>query len=802
MTPPSKIIDRLRDEIRRHDHAYYVLARPIITDREYDKLFDELKRLEAQHPELITPDSPTQRVGGGPIPGFKQVAHAIPMMSVDNTYNPDQLREFDERVRKGLGGEAYRYVVDPKIDGVAVSLVYEGGLLRQAITRGDGKTGDDITHNVRTIRSVPLRLCGDDVPDLLEVRGEIVWPTEPFRAFNAKLEAEGKEPFANPRNATAGTLKQLDPCNVADRGLTFVAHGVGRVEPLAAATASELFRQLREWGVPTSPHSLVVDSIERIIEKLPEWDGRRHGLPYETDGLVIKVDAFDQRDLLGATSRYPRWCIAYKFAPERAETRLSEVEFQVGKTGALTPVAKLEPVQLSGTTVRNASLHNPFQIEKLDLREGDLVIIEKAGEIIPQVVGIVLEKREKSTAPISIPSECPVCKAKPRYDQLDPGMLGFRCENRTCPDAFRVIQRRELRQDCVRCGQPVAQVTHLPTLRCLNINCRAQLKERLKHFAARDAMDIKGLGHAVAEILVDEGMVNELPELYQPSRWQSDLLRQPGFAEKSVDQLVNAIKDSKGQSLSRLLTALGIPLVGVRTAELLAESFRSMANLRKAKEAEIMAVLQREAGNRKGGTKVSAVETLAKKICMFFEGDEGRAAVDQSAQNLSFIEQFRLIAVPKLMKQQTFDARAPKLAEYFSSLQELAGASEDVVRAALGGERRIAREVYSFVNDKVSGDVLDKLVELGLTMVQPESERSADGPLAGKTVVVTGTLASMGRKEVQDLIKQLGGKAAGSVSKKTDLVVYGEEAGSKLDKARELGIETMDEQAFLELIGR
>ncbi|MDO8629201.1 MAG: hypothetical protein Q7R41_01805, partial [Phycisphaerales bacterium] len=466
----TKGIEQLRDEIRKHDHAYYVLARPVISDREYDKFFDELKKLEEEHPELVTPDSPTQRVGGAPIAGFKQVAHAIPMMSVDNTYNSDQLREFDERVRKGLGGETYRYLVDPKIDGVAVSLIYEGGLLRQAITRGNGKTGDDITHNVRTIRSVPLRLRADPetplrlrargqgeatpntplppggrgqgegalghastgagLPDLLEVRGEIVWPTEDFEKFNAKLEAEGKEPFANPRNATAGTLKQLDPKNVTGRGLVFVAHGTGRIDPLSAATASELFEQLQRWGVPVSPNREVADSIEAIIDKLDEWDTRRHKLPYETDGLVIKVDAFDQRDVLGATSRYPRWCIAYKFAPERAETRIKYVDFQVGKLGTITPRAVMEPVLLSGTTVRHATLHNFDQVDRLGVMIGDTVVVEKAGEIIPQVVEVVLKKRPKDAKPIARPTKCPECGGEVEQDE---GGVYIRCINPTCP---------------------------------------------------------------------------------------------------------------------------------------------------------------------------------------------------------------------------------------------------------------------------------------------------------------------------------------------------------------------------------
>lgn len=680
----SQRMERLRDEIRRHDHAYYVLAKPVINDREYDRLFEELKKLEAEHPELVTPESPTQRVGGTPIAGFKQVAHAISMMSVDNTYNPDQLREFDERVRKGLGGETYRYLVDPKIDGVAVSLIYEGGILRQAITRGDGKTGDDITHNVRTIRSVPLRLQGNDAPTVLEVRGEIVWPTEDFRAFNARLEAEGKEPFANPRNATAGTLKQLDPRNVADRGLMFVAHGTGRVEPLAAATAGELFKQLQLWSVPVSPHGVVVDSIDRIIDKLAEWDERRHKLPYETDGLVVKVDAFDQRDVLGATSRYPRWCIAYKFAPERAESLLRQVDFQVGKLGTITPRAVMDAVLLSGTTVRHATLHNFDQVDRLGVMIGDTVVVEKAGEIIPQVVEVVLKKRPKDAKPIARPTKCP------------------------------------------ECGGDVEQDEGGVYIRCISPSCPAQLKERLIHFAGRDRMDIEGLGEVLVTKMAGKGWLHSFADIYDLPKRRDEIARieieqerktdggtkitLTKFGEKRTEKMLEGIERSKGQPLSRLLAALNIRHVGASTAELLAHHFMSMEKLMDAEKGALM--------------EVDGVgPEVAHGVHHFFQSDAGRKVV-----------------------------------------------------------RRLA--------------------DAGVNMTQPKRVRATEGPLAGKTVVVTGTLEGMSRKEVQDLIKQLGGKVAGSVSKSTDLVVYGEEAGSKLDKAKELGVKTLDGKEFRRLIGR
>ena len=437
-------IEGLRAQIRRHDHQYYVLAAPLISDAEYDRLFKALQDLEAAHPELVTPDSPTQRVGGRPVEGFEHVRHAVPMLSIDNTYDDAQLREFDARVRKALATDGYRYVVDPKVDGVAVSLTYEHGVLTTAATRGDGVTGDIITHNVRTIRSIPLRLVGRDWPRVLDVRGEICWPWEDFRRFNAAREAAGEDTFANPRNATAGSLKQLDPRNLADRRLAFVAHGFGRLEPLTAETHSELVKQFAAWGVPVSPYGFTADTIDQVIAHCEEWESRRRGLPYETDGLVLKIDSFAQRDILGATSRYPRWCIAFKFAAEQAESRLLEVDFQVGKLGTITPRAVMEPVLLAGTTVRHATLHNFDQVRRLDVRVGDTVVMEKAGEIIPQVVRVVTAKRPKGTRSIEPPAECPACCG--RVEQDEGGVY----------------------------------------IRCVNPRCAAQLKERIKHFCGRN----------------------------------------------------------------------------------------------------------------------------------------------------------------------------------------------------------------------------------------------------------------------------------------------------------------------------
>jgi len=667
-TSVKQHIDHLRLQIREHDHAYYVLGKPTIPDRQYDKLLSELRELEVANPGLVTPDSPTQRVGGEPIEGFGHVAHAVPMLSIDNTYDEQQLREFDARVAKGLGGEKYRYVVDPKVDGVAVSLTYEKGLLKVAATRGDGETGDDITHNARTLRSIPLRLMGTDFPRILEVRGEVVWPTDDFRKFNAKLEKEGEEPFANPRNATTGTLKQLDPRNVAGRGLMFVAHGFGRIEPLQSDSDTELFEQLKHWGIPTSPYRNVVGSIDGIIERLPEWDARRKKLPYETDGLVLKLDALDQRDALGSTSRYPRWCIAYKFAAEQAESVLRQVDYQVGKLGTITPRAVMDPVQLSGTTVRHATLHNFDQVDRLGIMIGDTVIVEKAGEIIPQVVAVVVEKRPRDAKAIRRPTNCPICKGEVEKDE---GGVYLRCINPTCP---------------------------------------AQLKERLIHFAGRNQMDIEGAGQVLVETLVDQGFLHDFADFYLLHKRRKELIDLERMGEKSVDNLLAGIERSKRQPLSRLLAALNIRHVGASTADLLADHFESIDGLIAARDEEL--------------TEVEGVgPELAASIVHFFRSAAGARAVSR-------------------------------------------------LRAS------------------------------GVNMSQPKRRRATEGPLAGKTVVVTGTLSSMGRKEVQDLIKECGGRPAGSVSKKTDLVVAGETAGSKLDKAKELGVKIVHETEFLKLIGR
>ena len=812
VTAVEKRIERLRREIRKHDHAYYVLGNPTITDRQYDDLFAELRALEEAHPDLITPDSPTQRVGETPLEGFAHVRHALPMLSVDNTYDEAQLREFDQRVAKGLGGEAYRYFVDPKIDGVAVSLLYEDGRFSLAATRGDGTTGDDITQNVRTISSVPLRLLGDDFPRVLEVRGEIVWPTEDFQRFNAQRKAAGEPTFANPRNATTGSLKQLDSRNIVGRGLQFVAHGLGRVEPLPAATGSELFDQLGDWGVPVSPYRETLETIDEIIARLPEWDARRQDLPYITDGLVVKVDAFDQRDALGATSRYPRWCIAYKFAAEQAQSVLLSIDYQVGKLGTITPRAVMEPMQLSGTTVRHASLHNFDQVDRLGVRVGDTVIVEKAGEIIPQVVGVVLEKRPRSTKPICRPTKCPVCKGDVERDE---GGVYYRCINPACP---------------------------------------AQLKERLIHFAGRNQMDIEGAGQVVIERLVDEGFLTDFADLYHLNDRRAELVKlkltEKNLGEKKADALLSGIAQAKAEPTARVLEALKIPYVDGNVAKILGTHFKSIRALAAAKEKEfgrlagISSVIAASVADffhpaRKPDLKRRLIEfarhtphitgagpALVEKLvdeglvpdfASFLDLDEHRARLaalkftdtlgDKNTANL--LEGVRRSKKRPLSRvlaglniRHVGVSTAELLADHFGSMDRLAGATEDDLTEVEGIGPELAASIVHFFGSRAGARVIDRLRDAGVNMRQSKRAAPAGSALAGKTVVVTGRLESLGRKEAQDLIKELGGKAAGSVSKKTDLVVVGESPGSKFDKARQLGVKTVDEAEFLRMVAR
>ena len=664
----AKRARELREEINRHNHLYYVEAAPIVSDQEYDRLLAELAQIERDHPELITPDSPTQRVGGQPIEGFQTVEHTVPMMSIDNTYSEAELRAFDDRVKRGLGGDSPKYVIEPKVDGVAVSLRFVDGVFALGATRGDGRRGDDITHNVKTIGSVPLKLRGDGRrPHILEVRGEIYMPSSEFQRINKQREADGEPLFANPRNATAGTLKQLDPRIVAKRKLRFVAHGLGQVEPLPTQSYWQWLTLIKHWGLPLNEHVALCDDIDQVLHHINTFREVRPKLSYQTDGVVVKIDDLEQRRRLGQTSKAPRWVIAFKYPAEQMPTVLKDVRWQVGKGGTLTPVADLEPVFIAGTTVRRASLHNIEQIERLGVRIGDTVVIEKAGEIIPQVVSVLEEKRPKGAKAIQAPDACPSC------------------------------------------GGPVEKENGTPYIRCRNPQCAATFKRRLRHFAARGQMDIENLGEALVEQLVDQGLVKTFADLYRLK--QEDLLELERMGQRSAQNVIQSIEQSKSRALDRLLSGLGIPHVGGRVAYVLASSFGSLEALEKA------------------------------------------------------------------------------------SIDDLSNTNE------IGPV--IAQTVYDYFRSETGKRTVDELRAAGLDprMEKPPVDAAAL-PLEGKTVVVTGTLATYDRDEIEQLIVKLGGKASGSVSKKTSFVVAGESAGSKLQKAQELGIEVIDEAEFTRRINR
>ena len=661
----GKRIDRLREEIREHDYLYYVLNQPKIGDRQYDKLFAELRSLEQANRQLITPDSPTQRVSEQPLEGFDSVRHAVPMLSMDNTYNAEELKAFDERVAKQLGGRDYDYVVELKIDGLAISLRYEEGILATAATRGNGEVGDNVTANVRTIKAVPLALLGGaHVPAVLEVRGEVYMPTSSFVELN-RLRAEAGEPaFANPRNAAAGSLKLLDARTTAARNLSFFAYATGEVSESMAADHYESLERLREFGLPVNPAIRRARDVDEALEICLGWNERRSELDYQIDGMVIKVNRFDQRDTLGATGRAPRWCISYKFAAEQAETIVESIDVQVGKSGTLTPVANLTPVLLAGTTVKRASLHNFNMLAKLDVRCGDTVIVEKAGEIIPQIVKVKIERRtdpDSSTFPI--PSKCPVCEHATKLDE---------------------------------------DSTYL---RCENTNCIATLKQRLEHFAGKAQMDIDTLGPALIEQLVDGELVNSFADIYRLDIFKLSQLDRMGT--KSAENVMASIERSKTQPLWRLIAALGMRNMGVQSAQILAGEFRSIEAIMRATKSQMERI-----------------------------GQIG-----------------------------------PVMAE----------------------------SIYRYFQDKSNKHIVEEMLELG---VRPHVQGAAvkSGVLADKTVVVTGVLENHTREQIQQAIRDHGGKVSDSVSKRTSLLIAGKNAGGKLRKAQQLGIEIIDESLFIKRI--
>lgn len=578
-TNPAKVADqiqKLRDEIRYHDRKYYIEAAPEISDLGYDRLVQELKRLEQQHPELVTPDSPTQRVGDQPVEGLRQVEHRVPMLSIDNTYSLDELRKFGQRTQKLLKGEPIPWVVEVKVDGVACSLIYENGVLVRGLTRGNGRVGDDVTHNIRTIGDVPLRLSSSDgIPPSLEVRGEVYMTNSDLVRLNQQQKEKGEPPFANTRNVTAGSIRMLDPRICASRRLRFFVHSVGFVEGLKARTHMEFLDEMRGYGLPVTPHVECFDSFEAATEHAENLIGRLHELDFEIDGLVLKVNSFQQRQELGATSKSPRWIIAYKFEKYEATTQLKKIRVQVGKTGTVTPVADLEPVELAGTIVSRASLHNADEIDRKDVREGDVVVVEKAGKIIPHIVRVEKHLRERRLSKFHFPEDCPECGTKLVKDE---GGVYIRCPNPKCP---------------------------------------AQLKERIRYYASRNAMDIEGLGDKLVDQLVDQKLVRSYGDLYRLSLDQLSSLERMG--RKSSENLLAGIQSSKDRGLARFLNALSIRHVGPRVATVLTERFGSIGTLMAASEAELSET-----------PEIGPI--IARSVYRFLHSDYGQRTIEELRQ--------------------------------------------------------------------------------------------------------------------------------------------------------------------------
>ncbi len=659
---PAQRIAQLASELEDHNFRYYVLAAPIVSDREYDRLWHELLELEATHPELRSPSSPSQRVSGQPTSDFPTVAHSTPMLSLDNSYSHTDMEAFDRRVRQALPDEAIRYVAELKIDGVALSLVYENSTLVRAVTRGDGVQGDEITANARTIRSIPLRLRQPGIN--CEVRGEVYMQNSDFAHLNEQRAADGEPLFANPRNSTAGSLKQQDPAIVGRRSLRYFAYWI-RQDNGDFSTHFASLEHLRQLGLPVNPNGKCCDTLDEVIAFYEHFGLQRESLPYEIDGVVIKVDDLDQQQRLGYTAKSPRGAIAYKFAAYQARTRLIDIQLQVGRTGAVTPVAILEPVLLAGSTISRASLHNADEITRKDIRIGDLIVLEKGGDVIPKIVSVVERERPAQSTPYQFPSICPICAAELVRDEDE---AATRCENPACP---------------------------------------AQLKRRLEHFAGRSAMDIEGMGPAVVEQLVKNGLVGNVGDLYNLTLEQLSTLERMG--EKSAQNLLDGLAMSQERRFDRVLFAIGIRHVGATVARTLARHFQSLEMLYQATAAEL--------------------------------------------------EQ-----VPEI---------GPK----------------------------IALSVHGALHSGELDGLFEQLRSAGLQLAMPGVENAQPMPVASyfsdKTVVITGTLDRFGRDEASALVERLGGRTSASISKKTDILIYGDKAGSKLAKAQSLDVETMDEAAFI-----
>lgn len=658
-------IEKLRKEINYHNYLYYVLDQPKISDSEYDQLFRELENLEKQFPQLVTPDSPTQRVGAPPLEKFKEVTHKIPMLSLSNAFTQEEAIDFDRRVKKFLGTtDDIEYVVEPKIDGLGISLIYENGVFTKGATRGDGVTGEDVTINLKTIKSIPLRLLEEKekAPQRIEIRGEVYMKIKEFERLNKERQKRGEPLFANPRNAAAGSVRQLDSKITASRPLDIFCYAVGEVVGITFSTHWEMLETFKAWGLKVNPLIEKVKDINGVLRYHDQMQKKRNTLEYEIDGIVVKVNRIDLQKKLGTISRSPRWALAYKFPAHQVTTKILDIIAQVGRTGAITPVAIMEPVEVGGVTVSRATLHNQDEIDRLDVRIGDTVVIQRAGDVIPEVVGVIKEKRTGKEKKYNLPDKCPVC------------------------------------------GSPVYKSPDEAVARCIGISCPAQLKETIIHFASRNAMNIEGLGTKHIEQMVDKKLIRDVGDLYYLTK--EDILKLERMADKSATNIINAIEKSKSTTLPRLIFGLGIRHVGEHIAKLLAQEFGSIEKLASANREQLL------------------------------------------------------------------------------QIQEI------------GPE--IAESILRFFSDKKNLQVIEKLKNAGITYKKPQPPKVSI--LTGKTFVFTGTLADFTREEAEGLVESLGGKISSSVSKNTDYVVVGTEPGSKLQKAKELGIKTITEEEFKKMI--
>lgn len=738
---PVERIDELREAIDRHNYLYYVEDAPQIPDSEYDRLMRDLLALEAEFPESVTPDSPTQRVGAGPLESFASVTHALPMLSLDNAFDEGEMAEFDRRVRDRLGvAGPVIYAAEPKLDGLAVSLRYEQGRLVRAATRGDGTRGEDVTSNVRTIPSIPLRLLGKDIPNLLEVRGEVFMPLKGFEAFNAAALARGDKVFVNPRNAAAGSLRQLDPRITADRPLDFLCYGFGEVSPGALpASQSAAIQQVKSWGIPVSSEADTLDGLDQCLDYFARLGRRRQELKYEIDGVVFKVDDFRQQEKLGFVSRAPRWAVAFKFPAQEALTVIEAVEFQVGRTGAVTPVARLAPVFVGGVTVSNATLHNMDEVMRKDVHLGDTAYVRRAGDVIPEVVRVLPERRPRDAAAVVMPKSCPVCGS----DVIKPE------------------------------GEAVARCSG-------GLYCPAQRKEALKHFASRRAMDIDGLGDKLIEQLVETGLVENPADLYALS--MEEVAKLERMAEKSATNLIEAVDKSRQTSLARFLFAIGILGIGETMAATLADRFGSLDAIMELKLQDLVSV----------GSGVA--RNLRARLDAPQEGHQGAVSGD------ALVAYLVGLGVKGLKPVQ-----ARVLAERYDALDQLVAASaEQIAHQAPckieGVGDVLAEKIVDFFRQSHNRTVIaDLRRKAGVHWPAPVVKGQQDLKLSGKIFVLTGTL-SRPRDQFKAELQDRGAKVTGSVSKNTDYLVAGSDAGSKLARAQQLGVAVLDEAALVAML--